>query len=151
MKYRFATNEDIDLLVAERLKFIEVDESSDNYNSLKNNCYKYFMNAFATNSCDVVLAEDDGKCIGTGIIFYYNSVPSAFNVTGKNAYITSMYVEPTYRRRELGTAILNALMEMAESKGYEIIMLNASEMGKTLYKKVGFVDSRNGMILDRRK
>lgn len=30
-------------------------------------------------------------------------------------------------------------------------MLNASELGKPMYKKVGFVDSRNGMILDRRK
>lgn len=151
MQYRLATSADIELLVSERLKFIEVDECNDNYSLIRDNCYTYFTDSFANNSCDVILAEDDGKCIGTGIIFYYNSVPSAFNITGKNAYVTSMFVEPNYRRRGVGTAILNKLIEMAESKKYEIIMLNASELGKPMYKKVGFVDSRNGMILDRRK
>lgn len=151
MQYRLATSADIELLVSERLKFIEVDECNDNYSLIRDNCYTYFTDSFANNSCDVILAEDDGKCIGTGIVFYYNSVPSAFNITGKNAYVTSMFVEPNYRRRGVGTAILNKLIEMAESKKYEIIMLNASELGKPMYKKVGFVDSRNGMILDRRK
>lgn len=151
MQYRLATSADIELLVSERLKFIEVDECNDNYSLIRDNCYTYFTDSFANNSCDVILAEDDGKCIGTGIIFYYNSVPSAFNITGKNAYVTSMFVEPNYRSRGVGTAILNKLIEMAESKKYEIIMLNASELGKPMYKKVGFVDSRNGMILDRRK
>ncbi len=32
MHYRTATYEDIDLLVLQRLNFIEVDENSENYN-----------------------------------------------------------------------------------------------------------------------
>ena len=37
MQYRFATGDDIELLVSERLKFIEVNESSDDYNLIKSN------------------------------------------------------------------------------------------------------------------
>jgi len=151
MQYRFATSDDIELLVSERLKFIDVNENNGDYNSIKDNCYIYFSDAIKSDSCDVILAENDGKCVGTGIIFYYNSVPSAFNVTGKNAYITSMYVEPNYRRNGIGSTILSKLLEKAGSRGYEIIMLNASELGKPMYQKFGFADSKNGMILDRRK
>ena len=39
------------------------------------------------------------------------------------------------------------IIDSANDKGYSIIMLNASEMGKTLYKKLGFSEIHNGMIL----
>jgi len=145
--YRTATQADIDLLVSQRLSFIEVSKNTDNYNLLKDNCYLYFEKALANNTCDVFLAEDNGKCIGTGIVFYYNSVPSVLNVTGKNAYITSMYVNPEYRNKGIGTAILTKILEKAEDKGYKIIMLNASDMGRPMYEKMGFTDIQNGMLL----
>ena len=150
MNYRKATNNDINLLVEQRLKFIEIDKEDNRYETIKENCYLYFENALLNNKCDVILAEENTICIGTGIVFYYESVPSAFNVTGKNAYITSMYVEPQYRRKGIATNILNRIIEVAMEKEYRIIMLNASEMGRPIYKKMGFVDSNNGMILDKR-
>ena len=154
MTYRMATLEDIDLLVAMRLRFLEMDRKEnrnvDVYNTIRDNCYTYFRKALADNTCDAVLAETVGECVGTGILFYYDSVPSAFNVTGKNAYITGMYVEPDYRGRGIGTAILNKVVETALKKEYKVIMLNASDMGKPMYEKMGFTKSVNGMILDRR-
>lgn len=150
MNYRMATYEDIDLLVEQRLKFIEVAENDDMYDVIKHNCYLYFQKAFADNACDVVLAEDNDLCVGTGIVFYYDSVPSVLNVTGKNAYITSMYVEPGYRKKGIGRTIVEKLIDVAAARGYKIIMLNASDMGKSMYQKIGFVEINNGMILDRR-
>ena len=145
--YRIATSEDIDLLVVQRLKFVDVEEDEDIYSELKKNCYTYFMRAFSEDTCDVVLAEDKGKCIGTGIVFYYDSVPSTFNVTGKNAYITSMYVEPEYRRKGIGSIILKKVLDRARERGYCTVFLNTSKMGKIMYKKTGFVESRDGMFL----
>lgn len=150
MNYRMATREDIDLLVSQRLNFIEVDENNTAYNEIRDNCYAYFEKALTENTCDVIIAEDTGKCVGTGIVFYYDSVPSAFNVTGKNAYITSMYVAPDYRRQGIGSTILDKMIGVAMEKGYRIIMLNASDMGKPMYQKRGFVKTSNGMILDKR-
>lgn len=146
MNYRLATYNDIDLLVMERMHFIEVDESDEAYEAIKYNCYLYFRKALANETCDVILAEDNGLCIGTGIVFYYDSVPSAFNVSGKNAYITSMYVKPDYRCKGIGTMILEQIVTISVNKGYNIIMLNASNMGRTLYQRMGFVESENGMI-----
>lgn len=147
MIYKLADRADIDLLVTKRLEFIEVKEDNKNFSELKENCYNYFQKALQDDTCDIVLAEENGVCIGTGIIFYYDSVPSSFNMTGKNAYITSMYVQPEFRRRGIAKTILEHLISRATKRGHKIIMLNASDMGKPLYEKLGFVESKGGMLL----
>jgi len=150
MYYRTASIEDIDMLVTLRLDFIKVYEDNEKYPEIKENCYTYFNKAFTNDSCDVILAEEDGTCIGTGIVFYYDSVPSPFNITGKNSYITSMYVEPSYRRHGIGAEILERVIECVKKRGVTVIFLSASEMGRPLYEKRGFADSKNGMLLDLR-
>lgn len=151
MQYRMATCEDIDLLVSQRLDFIKVYKDNEKYETLKENCYAYFTKAFANDSCDVVLAEADGTCIGTGIVFYYDSVPSPFNITGKNSYITSMYVEPDYRRRGIGAELLERVIACAKKRDVTVMFLSASDMGRPLYEKRGFINSKNGMLLDLRE
>ncbi len=149
MDYRLATSDDLDLLVAMRLEFINVHAENEKYEELRKNCYSYFFNkAFKEGACDVVLAEEYGTCIGTGIVFYYDSVPSLFNPTGKNSYVTSMYVAPCYRCRGIGTEILERVIECAKKRGVTAMFLSASEMGRPLYEKRGFTDSKNGMMLD---
>jgi len=147
LKYRFADSNDIDLLVQLRLDFLEMDKENKQYEVIKENCYSYFHNALSEGLSDVILAEDEEMVVGTAIIFYYQSVPSAFNMTGRNAYVTSMYVNEEYRRKGIATTMLNQLIDVANQKGYQIIMLNASEMGKHLYNKFGFKEIQNGMIL----
>lgn len=149
MNYRFADCSDIDLLVQLRLDFLEVDKENEKYDMIKKNCQTYFHNAITEGLCDVILAADEEMVVGTAIIFYYQSVPSAFNMTGRNAYVTSMYVKEEYRRNGIATTMLNQLIDISNKKGYPIIMLNASEMGKTLYIKLGFTEIRNGMILNK--
>ena len=151
MQYRMATCNDIDLLVSQRLDFIKVNKDNEKYETLKENCYAYFTKAFANDSCDVVLAEADGICIGTGIVFYYDSVPSPFNITGKNSYITSMYVAPSYRRKGIGAELLERVIACAKKRGVTVMFLSASEMGRPMYERRGFTDSKNGMLLDLRE
>lgn len=148
LKYRFADSNDIDLLVQLRLDFLEMDKENKQYEVIKENCYSYFHNALSEGLSDVILAEDEEMVVGTAIIFYYQSVPSAFNMTGRNAYVTSMYVNEEYRRKGIATTMLKKLIDVSNKKGYPIIMLNASEMGKALYKKLGFTEILNGMILN---
>lgn len=148
MNYRFADCSDIDLLVQLRLDFLQVDKENEKYDVIKENCQTYFHNAITEGFCDVILAKDEGQIVGTAIVFYYQSVPSTFNITGKNAYVTSMYVKEDCRRKGIATAMLQQLIKITKQKGYPIIMLNASEMGKALYKKFGFSEIQNGMILN---
>lgn len=78
--------------------------------------------------CDVILGEENGECVATGIIFYYLSVPSV----------------------GIGTTILKQLIHCASQRGYDIVMLSASELGKPIYEKMGFQEIKNSMIYDGR-
>ncbi len=145
--YRRATNNDMDFLVESRLDFIKVSKDEANYQLLKRNIRIYFENGFEKNQLDIILAEYDNLIIGTGIVFYYDSVPSTFNPRGKNAYITSMFVNENYRRRGIASNILDKLIKVSKSKGYYVFILQESDMGRALYEKYGFQEGRKGMIL----
>ncbi|MFL0246580.1 GNAT family N-acetyltransferase [Candidatus Clostridium stratigraminis] len=144
--YKFAEIKDLNLLVSLRLEFLEVVPSNKEYQNLKINIEKYFKTKILSGECTVVLAESNSNVVGTGIMFYYNSVPSVSNMTGKNAYITSMYVHERFRRQMIGSTILTKLLEKAKERDYEVIMLNATDIGRKLYEKHGFTDISNGMI-----
>jgi GNAT superfamily N-acetyltransferase len=147
INYRNATVEDIVFLVESRLNFIHAIKTDVDYELLKGNIHHYFEKGFKEKQFDIVLAEHDNSIIGTGIIFYYDSVPSIFNPWGKNSYITSMFVDENYRRCGIATTILDKLIQIAKVKGYHVFILNESEMGRPVYEKYGFHDGRKGMIL----
>lgn len=146
MTYRHATPADLEALVAERLRFIKVDAAHPNYDEISANCRAFFDAGLQAGTCDAVLAEEDGRCIGTAIAFYYLSVPSSRNHTGKNAYITSVFVEPEYRRRGIATEMLRRIVARAQMYGCINIMLTATEMGKPLYEKQGFIQTPGAML-----
>lgn len=145
--YRNATIEDIDFLVDSRLDFIHISCTDDNYGFIKSNLYDYFEAGLKEKQCDIVLAEVASSVIGTGIIFYYNSVPSLFNPWGKNAYITSMFVNEKYRRQGFASTILDKLIKTAKLKDYHVFILQETDIGKPLYEKYGFHEGKKGMIL----
>lgn len=144
--YRDAGLNDVDLLVLLRLNFLEVARSDDCFQKLEANIKDYFTEKLLRDECTVILAEDKSNVIGTGIVFFYDSVPSVSNPRGKNAYITSMYVNERYRRQGIGRTILSKLVETAKAKKCQAVLLSATETGKKLYLKHGFVDVKNNMV-----
>ena len=146
MTYRLATIDDLDFLVAERLRFIKVGPEHENYHAIQENCRAFFENGLHQQTCDAVIAEEEGGCIGTAIAFYYLSVPSSRNHTGKNAYITSVFVEPECRRQGIASEMLRRIVDRAQAYGCVNIMLTATDMGKPLYEKLGFIQTPGAML-----
>lgn len=146
ISYRVADLSDLNSLVLLRLEFLDSISTDNYYDELKVNIEKYFNNKITSGECTIILAEDNGNVIGTGIIFYYESVPSVSNIYGKNGYITSMYVNKEYRRNKIGSNIITRLIKLGEENNCGAIMLNATEVGKKLYEKHGFTDIHGGMI-----
>ena len=58
---------------------------------------------------------------------------------GPEAIVLNMYVEPAWRRRGIGEALMRSLLAaLAERKLHQIV-LNASDDGRHLYERLGFV------------
>ena len=138
MDYRIAVEKDIDFLVQSRMDFIEIGSAHLGYGFMQKSCLHYFQESFENGSFEAVIAEEDGRLAGLGMIFYYRSVPSQLNPTGWNGYITNLFVEEPFRKQGVGTELIQRLVRQAKKRNCYIIMLHASEMGMPVYEKMGF-------------
>jgi ribosomal protein S18 acetylase RimI-like enzyme len=66
---------------------------------------------------------------------------------GPEAIVLNVYVEPGWRRRGVGEAVMRTLLDSLAERGIRRIVLHASDDGRRLYERLGFV-STNEMRLE---
>ena len=108
------------------------------------NSRKYFLEGDQMS----VLALDEGKVIGCASICYVEVMPTCSHPTGKRAHLMNVYTAKEYRRKGIGQKMMNMLLEDAWDRGTTEISLDATEAGRPLYKKCGFSDSEECMVLE---
>jgi ribosomal protein S18 acetylase RimI-like enzyme len=67
---------------------------------------------------------------------------------GPEALVLNVYVEPAWRRRGIAEALMRALLDALAARGIRRIVLHASNDGRRLYERLGFVPT-NEMRLSR--
>ena len=93
------------------------------------------------------LVYDNENFIGAGGVSFYKVMPTYHNPTGKKAYIMNMYTASAYRRQGIAIHTLDLLVKNAREQGVTQIALEATEMGRPLYEKYGFVKMEDEMEL----
>ena len=91
-------------------------------------------------------------CVGIyfiGGVSFYQVMPTYHNSTGKKAYIMNMYTAPEYRRQGIALHTLDLLVKDAKEQGVLQIALEATDMGRPLYERYGFVKMEDEMELVR--
>ena len=63
----------------------------------------------------------------------------------------NMYTRPEYRRKGIAAKTLDLLVQDAKSRGITAISLEATDMGRKLYEKYGFLDMKSEMELPFQK
>jgi GNAT superfamily N-acetyltransferase len=58
---------------------------------------------------------------------------------GPEAIVLNVYVEPEWRRRGVGEALMRAVLTALAVRGIRRIVLHASADGRRLYERIGFV------------
>jgi len=85
--------------------------------------------ALAPAGCFVACVGGQG--VGTAV---------AVVVDGKAGWLAMVLVLPEYRRRGIGTALLQTAMRFLEDQGIRSIKLDATPLGKKVYDRMGFVE-----------
>jgi len=67
--------------------------------------------------------------------------PSLRNPDGREAYLLGVFVDPAWRRRGIARKLVAAAIEQARAQGAAMVTLHASDEGRLLYERMGFVDS----------
>lgn len=60
-------------------------------------------------------------------------------VSGRQAIIQNVFTEPEWRRRGIGTLLMKEIIDWSKKTGIESLVLHASEQGRPIYEKLGFI------------
>ncbi|RHA81560.1 GNAT family N-acetyltransferase [Eubacterium ventriosum] len=149
-EYKKATIEDTDELVRTRITVLRAaNKLSDDVDMslVEKESYEYYKRALETGEHIGYLVYDNGTFIGAGGVSFYQVMPTYHNSTGKKAYIMNMYTAPEYRRQGIAFHTLDLLMNDAKKQGVLQIALDATDMGRPLYERYGFVKMEDKMEL----
>ena len=149
-EYKRATIEDIDELVRTRIIVLRAANKLSNdvdMSVVGKQSYAYYKRALENGEHIAYLVYDNGAFIGAGGVSFYQVMPTYHNPTGKKAYIMNMYTAPEYRRQGIAIHTLDLLVKDAKALGMSQILLEATDMGRPLYEKYGFVKMEDEMEL----
>ncbi len=146
--YKLATIDDINELVKTRIIVLRAaNKLSDNVDmsEVERESYDYYMKTLESGDHIAYLVYDNDKFIGAGGVSFYQVMPTYHNPSGRKAYIMNMYTELAYRRQGIAIKTLDLLVKAAVEKGIKQISLEATDMGRPLYEKYGFVRMEDEM------
>ena len=144
MEFKRLTIDYIDIIVELRIKQLK-DEGAVELFDIKPNLYTFYNEQLKSNSFIIFGCFIDNKIIATGSLSTVYKPPYYSCPNGKIGLLSSMYVDPSYRRCGIATKMLDEIMKYARDNEFSLIHITASKMGELLYAKYGFIKKDNFM------
>ena len=148
--FKKASEEDIAELVRTRIVVLraanKLTDDAD-MSEVERESFSYYRSALKDKTHIAHLVYDGDNAVGAGGVSFYRVMPTYHNPSGRKAYIMNMYTAPEYRRRGIACRTLDLLVKAAKEQGVDHITLEATDMGRPLYEKYGFVKMNDEMIL----
>ncbi|MBQ3161768.1 MAG: GNAT family N-acetyltransferase [Oscillospiraceae bacterium] len=142
---RTAEKSDIETLVRFRFMYmtdVEGELSETQINALNSQLPEYFEKHIGQDFT-AYLAEDNGKAVSVIFMVRLEKPASVHFLSGSTCYLMNVYTDSEYRRLGIASQILDRLIADAKSEGITCIDLSATEMGKHVYLKKGFIERGN--------
>ena len=151
MQVRLATEADIVVLASLRVALLEETGASMSEREraeMQQLNEDFFLRHIRSEEwCNwLVVAADHAVAIGT--LAFFMRPPYVGNPEGKDAYFLNGYTLPAYRGRGAARLILQAAIQRASERGVRKLILHATEAGRPIYSKAGFVPSAAYMELN---
>ena len=144
---RIATKDDIEALMSSRLEMLKVVNGlPEDYvftDQIINESRDYFLNGDHLT----VLATDGDEVVGCASMSFIRIMPTFGHPTGKRAHLMNVYTRSEYRRRGIARRMVELLIDESWKAGATEISLDATELGRPLYERLGFTDSTECMVL----
>lgn len=148
MEYRIAKKEDTDMLMAIRLEMLrEVNALPDDHafsQEFMANSRQYFEAGNQTT----VIALEKGKAAACASLSYIKVMPTFSHPGGNRAHLMNVYTNVCYRGQGVAGKLIRLLIAEAKEKGVTEISLDATDLGRPLYEKLGFCASDECMVMN---
>ena len=149
MEYRIAGAGDIELLVQSRADTLRAVNRLDAGYQFSREFLDASRKYFLEGDQETVLAVDGGRVLGCATMCYISIMPTFSHPTGRRAHLMNVYTDPAARRQGVAYRMVSMLIESAWARGATEISLDATEAGRPLYRKLGFTDSGECMVLEK--
>ncbi len=147
MKIRKATASDSKWILHHRIgMFRDMGESDDSLEATKKMTGQYLETDWLSDYQYFLVEEDDTIVAGCGISTF-RIPPHPNQPSGVYAYLSNMFVEPEYRRRGIGKALLDYVIDSCKKQDIGLLLLHASKQGFSLYESLGFLNAKHLMHL----
>ena len=144
---RRATIDDIDQLVQLCLRlFEEAGEATDD-EAVTEATHAYFIQSLPQGTFLAWVAESEHHIVATSGLVIFERPPVPGNLSGKEAYVLNMYTLPEWRGQGLATGVLQEIIHFAKQAAIRRLWLHATESGRPVYEKAGFLAKASEMEL----
>jgi GNAT superfamily N-acetyltransferase len=145
---RAATVADLDTVLRHRhAMFAELGYSEESRAAMDVEARAYLARAFEDRTYHHWFIDGvDGVAAGAGVSVN-PFCPGPRYPRPRRAWILNVYTEPEFRRRGMAGRLVEAAIEWCRAEGIRAVYLHASDQGRRVYERMGFVSS-NEMRLE---
>jgi len=147
MEYRYATSDDMNLLIQSRMDTLRDVNSLDADYQFSEEFLEASREYFREGDQSTVLAIDNDRAVGCATMCYIDLMPTYAHPSGRRAHLMNVWTNRDYRRQGIAEKLVTMLIEEARARGVSEISLDATEAGRPLYRKLGFVESEENMAM----
>ncbi len=150
--YRKAGRDDLNLLVKTRmdmLRAVNTAASEEIFARVEKGCREYYLESFERDIHVACLVFSGEEFAGCGGISFYQVMPTCSNPTGRKAYIMNIYTVEKYRGQGIASRVVDLLVQEAINRNIHDISLKATDMGRPIYERYGFVADYEAMMLKK--
>jgi GNAT superfamily N-acetyltransferase len=108
---------------------------------------EYMLRKMPSGAFLAWVAASDGAIVATSGVTIFERPPNGANPSGLEAYLSNMYTLPAWRGRGIGTALVTTIVAHFKTTRVRRIWLHATDEGRPVYARAGFVPSETDMEL----
>ena len=150
MEYRYATTDDMNLMIRSRMDTLRDVNGLEADYQFSEEFLETSREYFREGDQSTVLAIDNGRAVGCATMCYIDLMPTYAHPSGRRAHLMNVWTNKDYRRQGIAEKLVTMLIEEARGRGVSEISLDATEAGRPLYRKLGFVESGENMVMAMR-
>jgi GNAT superfamily N-acetyltransferase len=87
-----------------------------------------------------VVNEADEIVCGAGL-WIMEWAPGPLDLSTRRAYVLNVYTEPAWRRRGIAQYLVQSICDWCKQQGFKQVLLHASDAGRPIYERLGFLPS----------